>query len=534
MNFDYVIVGGGSAGCVLANRLSASGEHTVCLLEAGSKNNSFLVSIPGAFAAFMFLKKFNWSFNAKPEADITKGKPIFVPRGKGLGGSSSTNAMLYVRGQKEDFDHWESLGNKGWGYKDFLPYFIKSENNERGGNKFHGDNGPLYVSDRPITYPLSRAFVKAGEEAGYKVTDDFNTDDQEGIGYYQCTIKDGKRCGVARGYLKPAMHRPNLTVITKAEVSRVVFEGKTAVGVEYFHKGLLKAVSFNKEVIVSGGAIKSPQILMLSGVGNKEHLNLNGVECIHELNGVGQNLQEHVDSCLLENSKKTDGFTFTIKGLLKMVPEVIKYITNKSGKLSSSITEAGAFLKTEDHLETPDIQLHMVPLMFDDNGRNLKLMAHHGYSCHVCVLRPKSTGSITLKSNDFKQDPHIDYNFFSDPDGEDKKVLVNGFKVARKIFAAPAFDKYRKGEFHPSKEAVTDDEIFEQAKKRLGTVFHPVGTCKMGNDDMAVVDSSLKVHGMKNIRVVDASIMPTLISGNTNAPTIAIAEKASDMILEDA
>jgi choline dehydrogenase len=531
MNFDYIIVGAGSAGCVLANRLSENGQYSVCVLEAGGDGNSKLIKTPGAFAAFMFLKKFNWSFNAKPHADIRGGEPLFVPRGKGLGGSSATNAMLYVRGQREDYDYWESLGNKNWSYNDLLPYFKKSETNERGANDFHGDSGPLHVSDRPIFYPISKQFIEASTQAGFNQTDDFNGDSQEGVGYYQCTIKDGERCSAARGYLLPAMSRKNLTVITHAVVSKLVIDDKIATGVEYVHQGQRKVLFANKEVILSGGAINSPQLLMLSGIGDKEELAQHGIQIINHLPGVGKNLREHADACILVESKKTDGFTSSIGGLIKFFPETIKYLTKKKGKLANSILEAGGFLKSTDDQEKPDIQLHMLPLMYDDNGRDLKIMSKHGYSCHVCVLRPESTGTVSLANGKFDSDPLIDFNFFSDEAGQDRQTIIDGIRQLRKILAAPAFDEYRADEFHPGQEYESDEQIFSKAKERLGTVYHPVGTCKMGNDDMAVVDDKLCVHGISQLRIIDASIMPTLVSGNTNAPTIAIAEKAADIIL---
>ena len=531
MQYDYIIIGAGSAGCVLANRLSEDPAHKVCVLEAGSDNNSFLVNTPGAFAAFMFLPKFNWSFNATSVSDIRKGEPMFVPRGKGLGGSSSTNAMLYIRGQAEDYDHWASLGNQGWSYKDVLPYFKRCESNEFGANDYHGDQGPLHVSTRPVHYEISKRFIEAGKQAGFKYTDDFNGADQEGVGYYQCTIKDGQRCGAARAFLRPVLDRDNLQVHTGAQVKRILFEGKTAVGVEYEHKGQIHTIRANKEVILSAGAIQSPQVLMLSGVGDQEKLQAHGIDLVHHLPGVGENLQEHVDACILVKSKKRDGFTASLGGLLRMTPDTIKYLFNKTGKLANSVLEAGAFLKSRDELDRPDIQLHMLPLLYDDNGRDLRLMGQHGYSCHVCVLRPESRGTVSLASANYQDAPVIDFKFFSDEAGKDRQVIVDGMRQLRKILSAPAFADYHVEEMHPGIEQQSDEQVFAKAKERLGLVYHPVGTCKMGNDDMAVVDDHLRVIGMQNLRVIDASIMPTLVSGNTNAPTMAIAQKAADLIL---
>ncbi|OFA31145.1 GMC oxidoreductase [Glaciecola punicea] len=533
MNFDYIIIGAGSAGCVLANRLTQSGQHSVCLLEAGSDNNSFLVDTPGAFAAFMFLKKYNWSFNAQKKADIRKGDAMFIPRGRGLGGSSATNAMLYVRGQAEDYNHWAALGNDGWSFGDLLPYFKKSEHNEDLTDELHGQGGPLNVSSRPINYEISKCFIEAGKQAGFKYTNDFNGEDQEGIGYYQCTIKNGKRCSAARGYLLPAMSRPNLDVKTGARVKRILIKDNKAIGVEVDISGKTHIIMANKETILSAGSIQSPQILMLSGIGDEAQLAKHNISVAKHLPGVGKNLQEHVDACILVRSKKRDGFTTSPLSMLKMIPDIFEYIFKKKGKLANSMLEAGAFLKSSGGLTRPDIQLHMGPLLFDDNGRDLRLMSGHGYSCHVCVLRPESRGNIQLKSNNYLDEPIIDFNFFSDEQGKDRQVIIDGMRQLRKIMAAPAFDEYRIDEMYPGSENESDDDIFAKVKERLGLVYHPVGTCKMGHDELAVVDAELKVHGIAALRVIDASVMPTLISGNTNAPTIAIAEKMADLILAD-
>tara|TARA_R110001592_G_scaffold65203_2_gene200278 strand:+ start:2083 stop:3735 length:1653 start_codon:yes stop_codon:yes gene_type:complete len=527
--FDYIIIGAGSAGSVLANRLSENRDKTVLLLEAGPKDTSPMIKIPGAFAYFMYSKKYNWRYETESIADIRHGQPLFCPRGKTLGGSSAINAMVYVRGHKSDYDHWESLGNTGWGFNEMLPYFKKSENNERGADDYHGDEGPIYVSNTQNTYPLNECFLEASKQAGFPLNNDFSGAELEGAGYYQFTIKNGERCGVASAYLEPANIRENLFIQCEAFVNKVLFEDKTAKAVEYTQGNETHIVKATKEIILCGGSFNSPQTLMLSGIGQKEELEEHGIDVIHHLPGVGKNLQEHVDACILVESKLKDGFSTSPSGLFKMLPDTLKYFTSKKGNLANSITQAGAFLKSSPEVEVPDIQMHFVPLLFDDCGRDLSLLSKHGYSLHVCVLRPKSRGKVSLKSLDPRAPVKIDFNFFSDP--EDAKVLVNGMRVARKILASPAFDAHRGKEIHPGADVVSDEDLLQKCKDKLGLVYHPTGTCKMGQDTMAVVDHELKVHGVKNLRVVDCSVMPTLVSGNTNGPIIAMAEKAADMIL---
>lgn len=527
--FDYIIVGGGSAGCVLANRLSADASVRVCLLEAGGDNKSPLVSTPGAFGLFMFLKKFNWSFNDKVNPALRKGAAVFLPRGKGLGGSSAINAMVYIRGHATDYDDWAQLGNPGWSYKDVLPYFKRSEDNSRGADAFHGTGGPLQVSDSELQFPISKTFLEAAKQMGLPMTKDFNGTQQEGVGPYQFTIRNGKRSSAAAAYLHPVMGRPNLTVMTGAHVHRLELDGKRATGVTFEVNGQRHTVQATREVILSAGAYGSPHILMLSGIGGPAELQAHGIAVRHALPGVGKNLLEHVDACVLTRSRPHGGISLAPSDALRATWNFLKYVFAGKGTLRASVTEVGAFLRTSPELPRPDIQFHTVPTLFDDSGRNLRLMAKTGYSFHVCVLRPKSTGVVGLQDANPYSQPAIDSRLLTHPD--DMKTLIAGVRVARQWLTAPAFGPIRKEEIVPGPDMQSDEAIAQIARDTIGVVYHPVGTCKMGKDDMAVVDAELRVHGMQGLRVIDASIMPTLIGGNTNAPTIMIAEKAADMIL---
>jgi choline dehydrogenase-like flavoprotein len=527
--FDYVIAGAGSAGCVLANRLSADPKIRVCLLEAGGDNRSPLVSTPGAFGYFMFSRKYNWAFQATSDGNARRGRRMFLPRGKGVGGSSAINGMVYIRGLRRDYDEWAELGNAGWSYADVLPYFKRSEHNERGASVFHGQGGPLHVSDSEMHYPLSRTLLEAARQAGLPISDDFNGPQPEGAGAYQFTIRDGRRCGVNAAFLEPARQRPNLTVITGAHVTGLAMEGKRAVGVHYEVAGKSGLASASREVILSAGAYGSPQILMLSGIGDPQQLAQHGIPLVQALPGVGANLQDHVDACVLTASSDHGGLSLTAGGIGRMTAAIWNYWRQRRGLLRASATEVGALLRSSEAQTDPDVQFHAIPVLFDDSGRDISLLRKVGYSMHVYVMRPKSRGSVTLASRDPYDAPVIDQRLLDHPD--DARSLIDGIRLARRWLSAPALAPYRHRELAPGPQCQDDDAILQACRDRLGNGFHPVGTCKMGRDEMAVVDAALRVHGIAGLRVVDASIMPTLVSGNTNAPTIMIAEKAADLIL---
>ena len=526
--YDYVIVGAGSAGCTLANRLTEDPNVTVCLIEAGPTHKHWSVSTPGLALVNMVTKKRNWGFETVPQEGLG-GRRGYQPRGKVLGGSSGTNAMIYIRGHRADFDHWEAEGNSGWGYADVLPYFKKAEDRAAGENDYHATGGPLRV-ERRNNSPINENFLEAGRQLQLPMNDDFNGETQEGFGYYDVPQKQGNRWSTAKAYLEPAMDRPNLRVITEALAERVLVENGRATGVQLQHKKTQVDVMATREVIVACGAFGSPHLLLLSGIGAADKLTPHGIDQVHELPGVGENLHDHIDWIAAYKGKRNmakETLGFSISGSLNMVKEFINYKKHGTGILSSNLAESGAFLYIDKAEPSPDIQLHFVIAIVDDHGR--KLHWGHGFSTHVCLLRPKSRGTVTLNSADPADAPAIDPAFLSHPDDVEK--LYRAARLTQQIMQAPAMDEIRGAPLYGT-DAEDEAELRADIIARADTVYHPVGTCKMGpsSDPMAVVDANLRVHGLQGLRVVDASIMPQVVSGNTNAPTIMIAEKAADMI----
>jgi choline dehydrogenase len=527
--FDYVIVGAGSAGCVLANRLSADGKHSVLLLEAGPKDTNIWIHVPLGYGKLFKEKSVNWMYQTEPEPELG-GRQVFQPRGKVLGGSSSINGLLYVRGQHEDYDRWRQRGNAGWGYDDVLPYFRKAENQQRGGDKYHGVGGPLPVSDLGHPDPLSAAFIDAAAETGLPVNPDFNGATQEGAGFFQTTTQRGRRASTAYSYLRPAKSRGNLHVETSALAQRILFEGRRARAVEYRQGGVLRTARARKEILVSGGAYNSPQLLQLSGVGPAELLKQHGIDVVLDAPGVGNDLQDHLQVRLVMRCAQRITLNDIINHPVRRILAGARYAAFRKGPLTIAAGTSGAFFKTDPRLATPDVQIHFLPFSTDKMGE--KLHAFSGFSASVCQLRPESRGWLRIKSADPAAPPEIRINYLATE--TDRTAFVEGIKILRRILAAPALKPYVAGEVEPGPKITSDEEILNFCRQRGSTVYHPTSTCRMGNDPLAVVDQRLRVRGIEGLRVVDASVMPDLMSGNTNAPTIMIAEKASDMILEDA
>ena len=519
MEFDYIIVGGGSAGCVLANRLSENPANRVLLLEAGGRDWHPFIHMPAGLSKLVGIDRINWSYETEPEPQLNDRR-LYWPRGKVLGGSSSINAMCYCRGHRKDYDTWAADGATGWGFDEVLPYFMRSEDQQNGPSEYHGVGGPLSVQNLRHTNPLSEVFIEAAVQAGHPRTDDFNGPHQRGVDYYQVTQRDGRRCSTAVAYLNPARNRPNLVIETRAHVESILFDGLRARGVRYRKRWKSREVSGGK-VILSGGAINSPQMLMLSGIGPADQLTAHGIDVVLDAPGVGQNLQDHLDICTLVNCKEPityDQISEFMAGL--------KYLFSRGGPGSSNIAEAGAFVVSrfaED--DRPDIQMHFIPGLLDDHGRNT--LPGHGMTIHACVLRPKSVGSITLASVDPMQAPAIRANYL---DHEyDRRMMVECARLSLEIFSQPAFKPYVAERIFPEEGVEGDEGLMDFIRRKAETVYHPIGTCRMGNDDTAVVDPQLNVRGVEGLSVVDASVMPSLVSGNTNAPTIMIAEKFASM-----
>ncbi|MEG0044770.1 MAG: choline dehydrogenase [Comamonas sp.] len=516
---DYVVIGGGSAGSVLAARLSENPAVSVTLLEAGGEDKSVLIHCPAGLALVAKQKALNWAMETVPQPGLN-GRKGYQPRGKVLGGSSSINAMIYSRGQPADYEYWSAQGNTGWGWSDVLPYFQKSECNTRGADALH-------VSDLRDPNPLAQAFVQAGVQAGHAHNTDFNGLNQEGVGLYQVTHHNGERCSAAKAYLTPVRSRPNLQVITGAQVLRVLMEGRKAVGVEYVQGGQVQQLLCNREVLLCAGALQSPQLLMLSGIGPGEHLQQMGIEVVHDLPGVGEHLHDHPDVVQVVNGPQmTDSFGISLTGLKNVWQGVSRWRNERRGMLTSNFAEAGGFIRSQPQEAAPDLQLHFVVGKLLDHGR--KTVLGHGYSCHVCILQPKSRGRVRLAANEARTLPLIDPAFFADAD--DMQRMVRGVHRMREILSQPALAGLGGNELEHSALARSDAEIEQFIRNYGDTIYHPVGSCRMGPGPLDVVDAQLRVHGVQGLRVIDASIMPRIVSGNTNAPTIMIAEKAADLI----
>jgi len=524
MTWDFIIVGAGSAGCVLANRLGANPAHRVLLLEAGGRDWHPFIHMPAGLAKLVGNRRVNWSYDTEREPNLG-GRRLWWPRGKVLGGSSSINAMVYTRGDARDYDEWAAAtGDDRWAWRNVLPVFRRAEGNTRGADEFHGADGPLAVSDLRHHNVLSAAFVDAAAQAGFARNNDFNGAAQAGFGLYQVTQKNGARCSAAIAYLRPALARANLTVLTGAAATRVLLDGARAAGVEYRHGGATHRAEGGC-VILSGGAINSPQLLMLSGIGPADHLREHGIAVAHELRGVGANLQDHLDVCTLVRS--TQAVTYD---KINDAAVALRFLLRRDGIGTSNVAEAGGFARTRVAPDARcDVQFHFVPALLDNHGRTR--LEGFGYTVHACALRPQSRGAIRLRSADPFADAAIHANYLGDAEGADLRTMIEGARLSRDILAQTAFVPYRGDEIFPGANAKSDADLEAFIRRKAETIYHPVGTCHMGNEDDAVVDPELRVRGIDGLRVIDASIMPTLVGGNTNAPTIMIAERAAELLL---
>jgi len=524
--FDYIIVGAGSSGCVLANRLSADPANRVCLVEAGKEDKSFLVHLPIGVAWLFHHKDLNWRFNSTPQKHAG-GREIYIPRGKVLGGSSSINGMIYTRGHPTDYDDWAAAGNPGWSFREVLPYFRRSEHNvEFGDSPYHGKDGELNVQFLDMYNPLCDVMFDAAQQMQYKLIDDFCGPDHEGFAKRQVTMKNGRRHSTAEAFLKPVRNRANLTVMTETLTRRVIVENGRAMGIEVERGGRVEVLRARKEVVLSAGVIGSPHILQLSGIGNADKLSKLGIPVVHHLPGVGEGLREHISAAVQYSSPTTVPWGLSWRTVPWMAWQALRYVFQRKGFFANNMLHAGGFIKTDPSLPRPDVQLILMPVHRDATGR---MGRGHGFALIAIVLRAESRGTVEPASADPRDNPLIDPHFLEEDD--DVETLVKGVKIARTMLQSKPFAPYRGEELKPGMEVRTDDEWRKFVRENFVTVFHPVGTCRMGPDAGAVVDAELKVHGVEGLRVVDASIMPTLIGGNTNAPAIMIAEKAADMML---